>query len=121
MYVCNVTFSACVLHLVHVSVHVSYIQCTCAKFSVCVLHSVHMSYIQSTDASMTEITGWTVRYYPTGDSSDIMEELRGANDNGYVLTGLSKGTSYTVSVAASNSAGMGPFTEQTKSTSVDRE
>ena len=70
---------------------------------------------------MTAITGWTVRFHPTGDSSDIMETSHDANVNEYVLTGLSKGTSYTVSVAASNSAGMGPFTEQTESISVDRE
>ena len=70
---------------------------------------------------MTTITGWTVRYYPTGDSSDVMEESPDADDNEYVLTGLRKRTSYTVSVAASNSAGMGPFTEQSASTPADRE
>ena len=70
---------------------------------------------------MTAITNWTVRYYPTGDSSDVMEGSHGANDDEYVLTGLSKGTSYTVSVAAINSAGMGPFAEQTVPTPADRE
>ena len=74
-----------------------------------------------TDSSMTPVTGWTLRYHPTDDSNDVTMRSHDANTNEDVLTGLSKGTSYTVSVAASNTAGMGPFTEQTRSTLIDRE
>jgi len=70
---------------------------------------------------MTAITSWTVRYHPTSDSSDVMETSHDANVNEDVLTGLNKRTSYTVSVAASNSAGMGQFDEESASTPADRE
>lgn len=69
---------------------------------------------------MTAVTGWTVHYYPTGSSSDVKIIPRDANVNEYVLTGLDKGTSYTVSVAANNSAGRGQFTEEVESTVIDR-
>ena len=68
---------------------------------------------------MTAITGWTVHYYPTG-SSDVIMRSHDANVNEYVLMGLDKGTPYTVSVAASNTAGRGPFAEEVESTLIDR-
>ena len=72
------------------------------------------------NTSMTAVTGWTLRYHPTSDSNNVTEESPDANTNEVTLTGLNKGTSYTVSVAARNSAGMGPFTEETTSTLIDR-
>ena len=72
------------------------------------------------DSSITPVDGWTLRYHPTDDSNDVMMQSPDAGTNEVMLTGLSKGTSYTVSVAASNSAGMGPFTDETISTPVDR-
>ena len=68
---------------------------------------------------MTAITVWTVCYRRTG-SSDVTMGSHDANVMEYVLMGLNKGTPYTVSVAASNSAGMGPFTEEVESTLIDR-
>ena len=67
---------------------------------------------------MTAVTGWTITY--RSDSSDVMMESHDANSNGVELTGLNKGTSYTISVAANNSVGMGLFTTQTISTLIDR-
>ena len=72
------------------------------------------------NSSMTAVTGWTLCYNPTGSSDDVIMRSHDANINEYVLMGLDKGTSYTVSVAASNSAGMGPFTEEVESTMTDR-
>ena len=72
------------------------------------------------DSSMTPVDGWTLRYHPTDDSSDVMMQSPDAVTNEAELTGLSKGTSYIVSVAASNTAGMGPFTDETILTLVDR-
>ena len=69
---------------------------------------------------MTPVTGWTVCYHPTGGSDDVMMRSHDVNVNEDVLIGLDKGTSYTVLVAASNSAGMGPFTEEVTSTMIDR-
>ena len=69
---------------------------------------------------MTSVDGWTLRYHPTDDSSDVMMQSPDAGTNEVELTGLSKGTSYTVSVAASNTAGMGPFANETILTLVDR-
>ena len=69
---------------------------------------------------MTPVTGWTVGYHPTGSSDDVIMRSYDANVNEDVLMGLDKGTSYTVLVAASNSAGMGPFTEEVSSTMIDR-
>ena len=69
---------------------------------------------------MTAVTGWTVRYRRTGSSDDFTMGSHDANVMEYVLTGLDKGTSYIVSVAASNSADMGPFTEKMESTLIDR-
>ena len=71
-----------------------------------------------TDSSMTAVTGWTLQY---DDGSDVTMRSHDANTNEDELTGLSKGTSYTVSVAANNSAGMGPFGEQVERTLIDRE
>ena len=71
------------------------------------------------NSSITPVDGWTLRYHPTDDSNDVMMQSPDAGTNEVMLTGLSKGTSYTVSVAASNSAGMGPFTDETISTLVD--
>ena len=68
---------------------------------------------------MTAVTGWTVHYGIT-DSNDVTITSYNANDNEDKLTGLEKGTSYTVSVAASNSAGRGQFTTRTISTLIDR-
>ena len=68
---------------------------------------------------MTAVTGWTVHYGIT-DSNDVTIASYNANDNGVELTRLEKGTSYTVSVAASNSAGIGQFTTRTISTLIDR-
>ena len=73
-----------------------------------------------TDSSMTPVTNWTLQYHPTDDGSDVIMRSHDANTNEDELTGLSKGTSYTVSVAASNTAGMGPFGEQVTSTLIDR-
>ena len=72
------------------------------------------------DSSMTPVTGWTLRYHPTVDSNDVMMQSPDAGTNEVELTRLSKGTSYTVSVAAGNTAGMGPFADETISTLVDR-
>ena len=69
---------------------------------------------------MTAIAAWTVRYHPTGSSDDVIMRSHDANVNEDVLMGLDKGTSYTVLVAASNSAGIGPFTEEVASTMIDR-
>ena len=69
---------------------------------------------------MTAVTGWTLQYHPTDDGSDVTMRSHDANINEDELTGLSKGTSYTVSVAASNTAGMGPFDEQAVRTLIDR-
>ena len=69
---------------------------------------------------MTAVTVWTVYYHPTGSSDDVIMRSHYANVIEYVLMGLDKGTSYTVSVAVNNSAGMGPFTEDIESTLVDR-
>ena len=69
---------------------------------------------------MTPVDGWTLRYHPTDDSSDVMMQSHDAGTNEVMLTGLSKGTSYTVSVAASNTAGMGPFADETMSTLINR-
>ena len=68
---------------------------------------------------MTAITGWTVHYEIT-DSNDVIITPYNADDNGDEITGLEKGTSYTISVAASNSAGRGQFTTRTISTLIDR-
>ena len=68
---------------------------------------------------MTPITGWTVRYYPTDNSSDVTLRSHDANTNYDVITGLNKGTSYVVSVAASNSAGLGRFDAEIVSTLID--
>ena len=70
-------------------------------------------------SSMTAITVWTVRYRRTGSSDGFTMGSHDANVMEYVLMGLNKGTPYTVSVAASNSAGMGPFTEEVESTLID--
>lgn len=69
---------------------------------------------------MTPVTNWTLQYHPTNDGSDVTMRSHDANTNEDELTGLSKGTSYTVSVAASNTAGMGPFGERVTSTLIDR-
>ena len=68
---------------------------------------------------MTAVTNWTVHYGIT-DSNDVTITSYNAGDNGDELTGLEKGTSYTVSVAATNSAGSGQFTIRTISTLIDR-
>jgi len=72
---------------------------------------------------MTPVTEWTLRYRRT-DSSDnptiSSNSPYSANIMSEVLSGLEKGTSYDVMVAASNSAGMGNFTTQTERTQVDR-
>ena len=83
------------------------------------LTSEYTIYQVTIDVSMTAVTGWTVNYQ-RGDSNDVMMESHDANRNGVVLTGLNKGTSYTISVAASNTAGMGTFTTQTETTQTDR-
>ena len=69
--------------------------------------------------SMISVTSWTVHYGIT-DSNDVTITSYNADDNGVELTGLEKGTSYTVSVAASYSAGRGQFTTRTISTLIDR-
>ena len=68
---------------------------------------------------MTAVTGWTVHYEIT-NSNDVTITSYNADDNGDKVTGLEKGTSYTVSVAASNSGGIGQFTTRTISTLIDR-
>jgi len=67
---------------------------------------------------MSVVTGWTV-HYRRSDSSNVMTTSHNVNVNNDVLMGLDKGTSYIVSVAASNSAGMGPFTNKTITTLID--
>ena len=69
---------------------------------------------------MTPVTGWTLRYHPTDDSNDVTMRSHDAGTNEVELTGLSKGTSYTVSVAARNTAGIGPFADETRLTLIDR-
>jgi len=68
---------------------------------------------------MTPVMEWTLRYRRT-DSSDVTVSPHPANSTSEVLSGLEKGTSYDVMVAASNSAGMGDFTTETERTLVDR-
>ena len=68
---------------------------------------------------MTAVTGWTVHYGIT-NNNDVTITSYNADDNGDELTGLEKGTFYTVSVAASNSAGRGQFTTRAISTLTDR-
>ena len=70
--------------------------------------------------SMTSVTNWTLFYYHHG-SSDITSRSHDADSMGDILTGLDKGTSYVVSVAASNTAGMGPFGDNTATTLIDGE
>ena len=72
------------------------------------------------NSSMTAVTGWTLQYHPTNDGSDVTMRSHDADTNEDQLTGLSKGISYTISVAADNTAGMGPFGEQVESTLIDR-
>ena len=73
------------------------------------------------DPSMTAVTSWTIQYHCTDSDDDVMMQSHDADGvNEYELTGLDKGTSYTVLVAASNSAGMGPFTNQMVMTLIDR-
>ena len=72
------------------------------------------------DSSMTPVDGWTLRYHPTDDSNDVMMRLHDADTNEVELTGLSKGTSYTILVATSNTAGMGPFADETILTLINR-
>jgi len=67
---------------------------------------------------MSAVTGWTV-HYRRSDSSSVMIRPHNANVTNDVLMGLDKGTSYIVSVAANNTAGMGPFTNQTITTLID--
>ena len=71
-------------------------------------------------SNMTAVTGWTLRYHPTSSSNDVTRQIFDADDSGYVLMGLDRGTSYTVQVAANNSIGMSSFTNQMESTLVDR-
>ena len=68
---------------------------------------------------MTAVTKWTLDYHPTSSSNDVTREIFDAVHTGYVLTGLNRGTSYTVQVAANNSIGMSSFTNQMESTLVD--
>ena len=90
---------------------------TCNKVCLTFGYIIH----QFTPApSMTAVTSWTVQYHRTDSDDDVMMQSRDGNDDEYELTGLDKGTSYTVSVAASNSAGMGPFTDRVVMTLIDR-
>ena len=86
-----------------------------------VLHLHNIIHQGPTNSSMTAVTGWTLQYNPTDDGSDVTMRSHDANTNEDDLTGLSKGTSYTVSVATNNTAGMGPFGEQVGRTLTDRE
>ena len=50
------------------------------------------------------------------------ETIEDPEATSFVLAGLAKGTSYTVRVAASNEAGLGPFSgEMMAETDIDRE
>ena len=72
---------------------------------------------------MTPVTRWTLRYRLTGSSDDLTispSSLHSADSRGEVLTGLEKGKSYDVMVAANNSAGMGDVTTEMETTLVDR-
>ena len=70
--------------------------------------------------SMTAVTGWTIQYHRTDSDDDVMIQSHDADGvNEYELTVLDKGTLYTVSVAANNSAGMGSFTNRMVMTLVD--
>ncbi|XP_065888354.1 cell adhesion molecule DSCAM-like isoform X3 [Dysidea avara] len=71
---------------------------------------------------MTPVTRWTLRYRLTGSSDDLTispSSLHSADSRGEVLTGLEKGKSYDVMVAANNSAGMGDVTTEMETTLVD--
>ena len=61
---------------------------------------LHISHQGAVNSTMTTVTGWTVRYHPISNSNDVTERSHDADTNEVMLTGLSKGTSYTVSVAA---------------------
>lgn len=69
--------------------------------------------------SMTALTGWTIHYSRSDSSSNVTTDLYNANINSIVLTGLDEGTSYTISVAANNNAGMGSFTNEMISTLIN--
>ena len=79
----------------------------------------NMIYQVTITSNMTAVTGWTLRYHRTG-SNDVIMRSHDADDTSYLIMGLEKGTSYTVSVTVNNYAGVGPFTVQMVSTLIDR-
>ena len=54
-------------------------------------------------------------------SNNVTNRSHDADSMGDTLTGLDKGTSYVILVAASNTAGMGPFGDSTATMLIDGE
>ena len=86
----------------------------CFTFS-CILYQIAINF------TMTSVTNWTLLYHRHGNSDNITNRSHDADSMGDILTGLDKGTSYVVLVAASNTAGMGPFANSTATTLIDGE
>ena len=63
----------------------------------------------------SEITGYTVRYGQTGNTTTVMKSVSGTSDSDRVFTatGLAPSTSYFFQVAAVSSEGTGPFSSET--------
>ena len=58
----------------------------------------------------SEITGYTLRYAPSGDVMHIMGTTR--SDRAYTISGLNEATIYTIMVAAdTNGVTTGPFSD----------
>ena len=58
-----------------------------------------------------EITGYIIRYGTSEDDLDETEEITDASSTSETITGLSAGTRYYVSIAATNAAGTGEFSD----------
>jgi hypothetical protein len=61
-----------------------------------------------TETGGSQVTGYVLRYYPTGDPNAVTEETFDDATTDKTVTDLINGTSYTFEVSATNVAGEGP-------------
>jgi hypothetical protein len=73
--------------------------------------SMDLSWVAPESDGGNAITEYSIRYTPI-NSTITTTELTGSTSTSYTLTGLQTNTNYTIEVAAVNSVGTGPYSEE---------